>query len=140
MAREQKCPQCGGPLEAVRQSGKLSLNPDQWAARRAGDYYCPACPDNGRGVSKLCYWWEDELPEGRPGTCSHQNFFAAVTVNRLEDSGRFQADVRIGCVDCGTPFRFVGLPCGVDLNGAAVSVDGTEGRFAITPKGEVQTP
>lgn len=62
MVREQKCPQCGGPLEVVRQSGKLPLNPDQWASMRAGDYYCPTCPDNDRGMSGLCYWWEHELP------------------------------------------------------------------------------
>lgn len=72
--------------------------------------------------------------------CDHHNFFADVTVNRLEDAGRFQADVRIRCKDCGTPFRFIGLPAGLDLNGAAVSVDGTEGRFAIAPKGQVVTP
>lgn len=72
--------------------------------------------------------------------CKHENFFADVTVNRLADSGRFNADVRIKCVECGTPFRFIGLPIGLDLNGSSVSVDGTEGRFAIAPKGEVVTP
>ena len=70
----------------------------------------------------------------------HQSFEADVTVNRLEDTGRFQADVRVRCVQCNTPFRFIGLPAGLDLNGAAVSVDGTEGRFAIAPKGEVVSP
>lgn len=69
--------------------------------------------------------------------CEHKNFDAEVDVTRLEDSGRFQADVRIRCRDCGKPFRFIGLPAGLDLNGAATSVDATEGRFAIAPKGEV---
>lgn len=63
--------------------------------------------------------------------CKHERFSAQVDVHRLEDSGRFQADVRIHCVQCGERFRFLGLPAGVDLNGAAVSADGTEGRFAI---------
>jgi hypothetical protein len=72
--------------------------------------------------------------------CKHADFCADVTVNRLEDTGRFQADVRIKCAQCGLPFRFIGLPAGIDLNGAAVSVDGSEGRFAIAPKGEVVTP
>lgn len=72
--------------------------------------------------------------------CEHRNFEATVEVNRLEGSGRFNADVRITCTECGTPFRFIGLPAGVDLNGAAVSVDGTEARLAIAPKGEVITP
>jgi len=68
-------------------------------------------------------------------SCEHRDFEASVEVNRLEDTGRFNADVRIKCVECGTPFRFIGLPAGVDLNGAAVSIDGTEGRFAIAAKG-----
>lgn len=63
--------------------------------------------------------------------CKHENFSAQVDVHRHTDSGRFSADVRINCAECGEPFRFLGLPAGVDLNGAAVSVDGTEGCFAI---------
>lgn len=63
--------------------------------------------------------------------CKHERFEANVDVNRLEDSGRFCADVRIHCGQCKEPFRFLGLPAGLDLNGAAVSVDGTEARLAI---------
>ena len=70
-----------------------------------------------------------------PKDCKHEQFQASVNVNRLVDTGRFMADVKIVCVVCGTPFRFLGLPCGVDPDGAAVSADGTEGRFAIgTPE------
>lgn len=69
--------------------------------------------------------------------CEHLNFAAEVDVNRLEDLQRFVADVRIHCADCGVQMRFIGLPAGVDLNGASVSADGAEGRFAIAPKGEV---
>lgn len=57
--------------------------------------------------------------------CAHRTFVANVEVSRLEDVGRFTADVRIECCD---------------LNGAAVSVDGTEARLAIAPRGEVITP
>lgn len=35
--------------------------------------------------------------------------------------------------------RFLGLPAGLDLEGAAVSADATEARLAIAPKGEVVT-
>lgn len=70
-------------------------------------------------------------------TCNHEDFAANVAVIRLSDTGRFQADITIKCSQCGVPMRFIGLPAGVDLNGAAVSVDGTEGRFAIAPQGEV---
>jgi len=69
--------------------------------------------------------------------CKHETFEARVAVNRLEDSGRFAADITIKCTQCGVPFRFLGLPAGVDLDGAAVSTDGTEGRFAIGPPDQV---
>ncbi len=72
--------------------------------------------------------------------CEHQSFECNCAVNRIEDTGRFNMDVTVKCVDCGVPFRFIGLPTGLDMNGAAVSVDGTEGRFAIAPKGQVVTP
>lgn len=68
--------------------------------------------------------------------CDHPEFVAEVDVNRIEDKGRFSADVRIKCVACGKPMRFLGLPMGLDCNGAAVSPDGTEGRFAIHPVNE----
>lgn len=69
--------------------------------------------------------------------CAHEDFKANVNINRLEDTGRFSADVRIECVQCGVPMRFLGLPAGVDLEGASTSVDATEARLAIAPKGEV---
>jgi hypothetical protein len=69
--------------------------------------------------------------------CKHKNIETTTDISYLEDANRFTADIRIRCADCGTPFRFIGLPAGLDLNGAAVSADGTEGRFAIAPKSEV---
>jgi hypothetical protein len=63
--------------------------------------------------------------------CTHDSFQANVTVNKLEDSGNFSADVKINCAECGEVFRFLGLPVGMDLNGASVSADGTEARLAI---------
>lgn len=69
--------------------------------------------------------------------CKHEIFEASVTVNRLEDSGKFNMDVKVHCVQCKLPFRFIGLPCGLDLNGATVNSDATEARLAIAPKGEV---
>ncbi len=65
--------------------------------------------------------------------CEHKDFKANVNVNRLEDSGKFMADVMINCVECGAPMAFIGLPLGVNLNGACSSLDGIEGRFAIKP-------
>jgi hypothetical protein len=77
----------------------------------------------------------DEFVKG--SACPHEQFAADVVVNRIEDVGRFMADVRVKCVQCGTPFRFVGLPAGMDYNSPCVSVDACEGRFPIAPKGDV---
>jgi len=72
--------------------------------------------------------------------CEHRNFKAQVCVNRIEDVDRFVADVSIQCGDCGVQMQFIGLPCGLNLNGAAVSTMGTEARLAIAPEGEVVPP
>ena len=73
-------------------------------------------------------------------SCKHQSFECNVTVNRIEDVGRFTADVRVMCVECGTPFRFLGLPLGLDYNSATVSFDGTEARMGIAPMGDAVPP
>ena len=72
--------------------------------------------------------------------CKHMNFAANVEVARLEDSGRFMADITIKCSECGEPFQFVGLEAGLNLNGATVSIDGLEARMAILPKSQVMSP
>lgn len=69
--------------------------------------------------------------------CKHESFVCEVMVNRIEDVGRFHADVRVVCDQCKTPFRFIGLPAGLDYNSPTVSVDATEARMPIAPKGEV---
>lgn len=68
--------------------------------------------------------------------CKHEDFAAEVNVIRIEDTGRFQADIKINCTQCGIPMRFLGLPRGLDMNGAAVSFDGCEARLCVHPKGE----
>jgi hypothetical protein len=69
--------------------------------------------------------------------CQHTRFSANVEVTRIEDIGRFMANVTVYCVECGTPFRFIGLPAGMDYNSPCVSVDALEARMPIAPKGEV---
>lgn len=64
------------------------------------------------------------------------------TVNRLSDKegeppNRFILELRVECSECKLPFRFIGLPAGLDLNGAAVSADAQEARLAMAPKGAV---
>lgn len=65
--------------------------------------------------------------------CKHESFLTKCTVNRLEDSGRFMLDIEVVCEQCQTPFVFKGLPVGVNLEGACVSVSGREARLAIAP-------
>lgn len=73
--------------------------------------------------------------------CTHQtNHSASVTVNHFQDTGRFMADIKVICADCGLPFQFLGLPLGLNLSGAAMSVDGQEARMAIAPAGRVLHP
>lgn len=81
--------------------------------------------------------------------CVHLNFLADVSVSRLKNEeeapddqpvSNYLAEVKIKCSECGKPFRFIGLPCGVDLTGAAVSIDGQEARLRILPYDQVLTP
>ncbi len=71
-------------------------------------------------------------------SCKHEDFKANVAVARLEDSGRFVAEITIVCTQCDTPFRFLGLKTGFDTSGARINVDGTEARIAICPVGQEQ--
>jgi hypothetical protein len=69
--------------------------------------------------------------------CEHFHFESAVRVNRLTNEAGvvngYSAEVTIRCVDCQTPFAFMGLPAGVVVGGAAASMDAEEGRFYIEP-------
>lgn len=67
--------------------------------------------------------------------CDHKGFVAYVAVNRLEDTGRFSADVKIHCIDCKEPFRFLGLKAGSSPYEPLVSIDGLEARMPIEPQG-----
>ena len=66
--------------------------------------------------------------------CEHPDFEANVVVNRLEDTKRFQLDLKVWCRECSLPFEFPeDLPIGIDLMGTARSVSGQELRIAIHP-------
>lgn len=59
------CPGCGGELVEVRYPGG-PLNVEQWSAVRAGDWWCRACPDNGRGRSGAYWWMREVVPAPGP--------------------------------------------------------------------------
>lgn len=70
--------------------------------------------------------------------CDHGEFQIEGQVTRIEDETfevvtGFQLDVAVRCCECNTRFKFKGLSVGIDLHGAAMSIDGVEGRFAIEP-------
>lgn len=67
--------------------------------------------------------------------CAHKDFSAWVNVFRLEDTGRFSADIRIKCSECDEPFRFLGVPGGLSPYEPRVSIDGLELRAPIEPQG-----
>lgn len=55
------CRTCGSVLHPIHQPANSPLNAEQWAGQRAGDFLCPMCPDNGRGVGAGHYLWEREV-------------------------------------------------------------------------------
>jgi len=73
-------------------------------------------------------------------TCQHMNFHASVQVARIENKGRFMAEIRIKCLDCGIPMQFMGLKPGLDFDGATVSLDGLEANIGIHPQGQQPNP
>ena len=58
----------------------------------------------------------------------------------MEDTGRYMVDLSIRCMECGTPFQFLGLPLGLNFDGATMSLDGQEAHLAIAPVGRVMRP
>ena len=79
------------------------------------------------------------VPEPRsktPEDCTHTGFSCQCEVDRLEDSGKYALGVRVTCIECGSPFRFVGLAAGLRFDGPTVSIDELELRAPIEPEGE----
>lgn len=77
-----------------------------------------------------------EQDDPQAPTCPHPSFRADVSVNRIEDVGRFSADIRITCEGCKEPFRFLGVDPGVSFRVPRVSIDGLQLRAPIEPEGK----
>lgn len=73
-------------------------------------------------------------------SCKHMNFFTSVRVARVEDIGRFVAEIEIRCTECDTPFQFLGVPPGFNYRAPTVSIDGLELNAPICPQGTQPTP
>lgn len=63
-----------------------------------------------------------------------------VKINYMEDTGQFMADVSIRCAQCGQPFRFLGLPLGLNMGGATMDIDGLQARLAVAPADRTMHP
>lgn len=75
-------------------------------------------------------------------SCAHSRFGCSVLVERgrRREAGEFPyflAQVRIECSDCGTPFTFLGLPAGVNLDGACTDHSGECAILGVAPRDEV---
>lgn len=70
--------------------------------------------------------------------CPHENFESIVGVHRLTDGDNgpvtgYMAEIRVRCLDCDEPFRWIGVPAGMSPGAPRVSVDETELRAPIRP-------
>lgn len=66
------------------------------------------------------------VPVCEPAACRHEQFAAAVAVNRFEDTGRFSAEIRVVCVQCREPFRAIGVQPGIAWDHPTCNIDGLE--------------
>lgn len=73
-----------------------------------------------------------------PADCGHEDFAAAVAVGRLEDVGIITAEIRIVCVQCHVPMRFLGAPAGWHPRHPTSSIDGLELNAPIEAELEKQ--
>lgn len=62
MATKHNCPQCGNPLYRVLNPSFSMLNDEQFAAVRAGDWYCSECKSDA-AASGYKYYWDEDLPK-----------------------------------------------------------------------------
>lgn len=74
------------------------------------------------------------MDKPNPKDCPHESFRANVNVGRMEDTGRFIADITVHCAVCDEPFRFMGVPAGVSFERPMASIDGLELHVPIEPE------
>lgn len=78
-------------------------------------------------------------PAAGTPACEHPNFTAVVHVARLTRSDDdptvtgYSASITTACADCGEPFRWLGLPIGLNPAAPTCSFDGTELRAPLYP-------
>jgi hypothetical protein len=77
------------------------------------------------------------VPADPDRPCPHENFSAAVGVNRLTDEAgtvnAFSAEITVECAACGEKFRWIGADAGLSPGKPMVSVDEFTLRAPIRP-------
>lgn len=68
-------------------------------------------------------------------TCKHEAFGVHADVTFLEDRKCWFADIKIGCTQCGEPFKFLGVPAGLSFIAPRASITADELRAPIAPMG-----
>lgn len=72
--------------------------------------------------------------------CKHNgDYIVECRVHYLVDSN-YMLDLAVNCKGCGMPFRFKGLPVGLNMEGAAVDPMGLELRIKIVPADQEEAP
>lgn len=70
-----------------------------------------------------------------PSQCMHEQFHVHANIIRLEDAGKYIAEIRVKCEQCDEPFRFLGVPAGLLNERPSCNVDGLELHAPIEPQG-----
>lgn len=84
-------------------------------------------------AGELCYRCGEGLDfRFKPSECDHQcEVISFVDVHHFDSDAPSMADMRVHCGNCGVPFRFKGLPCGIGFDKPMVSLGATELRVPM---------
>ena len=67
--------------------------------------------------------------------CEHLEFHVEAVVNRFEDTGTFNLEIQVRCMECEVLFEFLGLETGLSAYGPRTSFGSDELRIPIMPPG-----
>lgn len=74
------------------------------------------------------------------GECAHPEFDVQAIVNRFEDTGTFNLELRVSCMECGARFEFAGVEPGLSSYEPRASFGNDEIRLPIVPPGAAVPP
>lgn len=75
-------------------------------------------------------------PIHKPTDCRHLEFGASCAIQRLVDTAQYVAELRVVCLHCHEPMRFLGLTPGLSFVEPSCSVDGLEALLPMQPEVE----